>query len=83
VNPYLAVVLVPVALVAGLVATVWTLIAHVDALTSLERAQLTFRAVVLFALAIGTTVWLVHTVRENCDYGSFSDFVECLELFHL
>ena len=81
-HPYLLVVLIPVATTAGLVVTVWTLIARMDEHTSAERSQLALRALLLLALSLGAVLWLVKDVHENCSYGSFEEFVDCVEVIH-
>jgi len=82
VHPYLLVVLIPIATICGLVATVWTLVAHMDAHTSVERGQLAFRALILLALSLAAVLWLVRDVHENCSYGSFQQFVDCFQVIH-
>lgn len=82
VHPYLLVVLIPVATIVGLVATVWTLVAHPDGHSAVERSHLAFRALLLLALSLGAVLWLVRDVHENCSYGSFNEFIDCVEVLH-
>lgn len=81
-HPYLLFVLIPVATTAGLVATVWKLIAKIDEHTSMERGQLTMRALLLLVVSVGATLWLVYDVHENCSYVTLQEFVDCVEVIH-
>jgi hypothetical protein len=82
VHPYLLFVLIPIATTTGLVATVWKLIAKIDEHSSIERGQLAMRALLLLVLSVGATLWLVYNVHENCSYGTFQEFIDCVEVIH-